>query len=75
MIGIVASGGKNDIIVKIKIKVPGKDEWEKLSIIILMPIVGWNNFQPILHLSKRMVHCYLADENINQFAIGYMVNT
>ena len=25
-------------------------------------------------MSKRMVHCYATDENINQFAIGYMIN-
>ena len=39
-----------------------------------MPIVGVNNNQPILHISKRMVYCYTTYENINQFAIGYMIN-
>ena len=39
-----------------------------------MPLVGVNNCQPILHMSKIMVHCYSTDETINQFAIGYMIN-
>ena len=30
--------------------------------------------QPILHMSKIMVHCYYKDETINQFSIGYMIN-
>ena len=39
-----------------------------------MPILGVNNRQPILHMSKIMVHCYTTDETINLFAIGYMIN-
>ena len=33
-----------------------------------------NHRQPILHMYKRMVHCYYIDETINQFLIGYMIN-
>ena len=25
-------------------------------------------------MSRRMVHCYSIDENINQFTIGYIIN-
>ena len=39
-----------------------------------MPLVGVNHRQPILHMSKIMVHCYSKDETINQFEIGYMIN-
>ena len=39
-----------------------------------MTIVGVNHHQPIFHMSKVMVHCYTSDENINKFAIGYMIN-
>ena len=39
-----------------------------------MPLVGVNNHQPILHMSKKMVHCYYKYENIIQFEIGYMIN-
>ena len=39
-----------------------------------MPLVGVNQRQPILYMSKRMVHCYYTDEIINQFAIGYMIS-
>ena len=53
---------------------PGKDKWETLDVIPLMPLVGVNYCQPILHMSKIMVYCYSTDESINQFAIGYMIN-
>ena len=39
-----------------------------------MSLVGLNNRQPILHMSKIMVCCYSTDESINQFAISYMIN-
>ena len=39
-----------------------------------MPLVGVNNPQPILNMSKIMVHCYYTDETIHKFAIGYMNN-
>ena len=55
-------------------KSPGKDKWETLVVIPLMPLVGVNCRQPILHMSKIMVHCYTTDETINHFAIGYMIN-
>ena len=66
--------GKNDIIGKIREKVPGKYKWETLNVITLVPLVGLNNLKPIFHMSKRMVHCYSTDETINQFAIGYTIN-
>ena len=40
-----------------------------------MPLVGVNNRQPILHIPKIMVQFYYTDESINQFVIGYMINT
>ena len=57
-----------------KKKVPGKDKRETLSFIPLIPLVGVNHIQPILHISKIMVHCYSTDENINQFEISYTIN-
>ena len=39
-----------------------------------MPLVGVNHRQPILNMSKITVHCYSKYENINPFAIGYMIN-
>ena len=58
--------GKNDGIGK---KNPGKDKRETLDVISLMPLVGVNHSQPILHMYKIMVHCYSTDENINQFEL------
>ena len=59
---------------KKKETLPGKDKWETLAVIPLMPLVGVNNIQPILHMYKIMVKCYSTDETINQFVIGYMIN-
>ena len=39
-----------------------------------MTLVGVNYHQPILNMSKRMVHCYSTYESINRFEIGYMIN-
>ena len=39
-----------------------------------MSLVRINNFQPILHMYKIIVHFYSIDESINQFSIGYMIN-
>ena len=47
---------------------------ETPAIIPLISILGANNCQPILHMSKRIVHCYTIYETINQFEIGYMIN-
>ena len=57
VIDIVTSCGKNDRIRK-KNKVPGKDKWETLDVIPLIPLVGVNYCQPLLHMSKIRVHCY-----------------
>ena len=58
----------------VELEKEGKDKWETLNFISLMPLLGVNHRQPILHKSKLMVHCYSTDESINQFAIGYMIN-
>ena len=65
--------GKNYRIGKIN-KLPLKDKWETPSIIPLILLVGLNHLQPLLRMSKRMVHCYTTDETINKFSIGYMIN-
>ena len=44
------------------------------AIIPLMTLVWVNNRQPILHMSKIMVHCYYTNETINKFANGYINN-
>ena len=33
-----------------------------------------NNCQPILHMSKILVHIYSTDDFINQFSIGFIIN-
>ena len=46
----------------------------KIDAIPLFPLLGVNNFQPILHMSKILVYLYKTDKGINQFAIGYVIN-
>ena len=47
-------------------KLPGKDKLKTLDVITSMPLVGVNHRQPILHMYKRMVHCYSTDQTIHQ---------
>ena len=47
---------------------------ETLDVIRLLPLLGVNHRQYILHMSKIMVHFYSINDSINQFAIGYMIN-
>ena len=54
-------------------KKSSKDKWETLNCIPLMPLVRVNHRPPILHMSKRIAHCYSTDETINQFTIGYII--
>ena len=53
---------------------PGKDKRGTLDVIPLMALVEVNHCQYILHMYKRMVHCYSADEIIDQISIGSMIN-
>ena len=59
---------------KEKKKVPGKDKWETPATIPLIPLVGLNHRQDILHMPRIMVHYYSTDETINQFATGCIIN-
>ena len=55
-------------------KIEIKYIWETIDAIPLLPLVGLNNHQPIIHMSKRMLYFYTTYENINQFSIGYIIN-
>ena len=57
VIDIVTSSGGKIIELENKIKVPGKDKLGTLPVIPFMPLVGVDNRQPILNMSKRMVYC------------------
>ena len=39
-----------------------------------MPLVGVYHRQPILYMSKLMIHYYSTDNTMNQFEIGEMIN-
>ena len=57
-----------------KEKTETKYRWETLYVIPLLSLVEVNHLQPILYMSKIMVHIYSENERINQFAIGFMIN-
>ena len=44
-----------------------------MNVIPLLPLVGVNNCQPIVHMSKIMIYLYSKYEQINQFAIVYTI--
>ena len=54
---------------KIKIKTPSKYKWEYCDVIPLLPLLGVNHRQPLLHMSKIFVFINTTNERINQFAI------
>ena len=54
VIYIVTSCGV-EIIELEKGKNPGKDKWETLNFIPLIPLLGVNYFQSILHMSKIII--------------------
>ena len=55
--------------------IPGKYKWKTLNVISLMTFTEVDHSQPILHMSKIMVHCYSTDVSINQFTIHYNITT
>ena len=64
--------GRND---RIGGEIESKYRWETFDVIPLLPLVWINHRRPILHKSKRMVHLYSDNDLINQFSVGYMINT
>ena len=46
-----------------------------ISVIPIFSFLGVNNRQPSLHMSKVLVCIHTTDECINQFEIGYMINS
>ena len=39
-----------------------------------MPLLGVNNCQPIIHMSKILVYIYRTYKQVIKFSIGYMIN-
>ena len=46
----------------------------KNGVIPLFPLLGVNNRQPLIHMSKILVYLYTTEKRINQFVIGYVIN-
>ena len=47
----------------------------KIDAIPLFPLLWVNNRQLLLNMSKRLVYIYTTYKIINQFSIGYMINS
>ena len=65
---------KDDRIGKRKERIKIKDRWGKIDVIPLLPLLGVNCRQPVLHMSKILVYLYATDKQINQFAINFIIN-
>ena len=55
-------------------KTPSKHNSEYCDVILLLPLVGVNNYLTLLHMSKTFVYMNSIENYMNQFAIGFMVN-
>ena len=44
-----------------------------IDVIPILPLLGVNHSQPILHMSKILVYLYTTYKQINPSAIGYMI--
>ena len=62
---------KDDIIWR---KNPSKYKWEYCTVITLLTLLGVNNCQPLLHMSKTFIFINTEKDRTNQFAIRYMTN-
>ena len=51
-----------------------KDRWEKIDVISLLQLLGVNNCQPLLHMSKIQVYLYTTYKRVKNISIGYMIN-
>ena len=47
---------------------------ETIDVISILPLLGINHRQPLIHMSKILVCIYTTEKKINQFSIGYMTN-
>ena len=55
-------------------KTSSKHNSEYCDVILLLPLVGVNNYLTLLHMSKNFVYMNSIENYMNQFAIGFMVN-
>ena len=51
-----------------------KDRWEKIDVISLLQLLGVNNCQPLLHMSKIQVYLYTTYKRVSNVSICYMIN-
>ena len=52
-----------------------KDGWNYCHNMPILPLFGGDHCIPLLHMSKRFIWLEEIGESINEFEIGYMINT
>ena len=48
--------------------------WENIDVIPILPLLGVNHRQPLIHTSESLFYFYTTEKQINKFVIGYMLN-
>ena len=65
---MIEIGNKNE-------KNENKDRWNYCQHFPIFPLLGANHRLPILHMAKNILWVHDTSERINEFSIGYMINS
>ena len=57
------------------IKIKNKDRWNYCHRMPMLPLLGENHRLPLFHMDKRFIWLNEIKQRINEFTIGYMINT
>ena len=55
-------------------KKQSQNKWNRLNLIQIQSLLGTNHHLPLSHMAKRYIWLEEANERINEFSIGYMMN-
>ena len=56
-------------------KIINKDRWNNFNHMNMQSLLGSNHRLPLFHMDKGFIWLEETKEHINEFSIGYMVNT
>ena len=56
-------------------KTKNKDRWNYFHHFPICPLLGDNHCLPLLHTDKGFLYLYETNKRINDFSIGYTINT
>ena len=52
-----------------------KDKWNQINLLDMQSLLGTNCRKPLLHMSKSYIWLDEKNQRINEFSIGYMMNS